>query len=174
MRKPRQLREGARYHVTARINRKEMLLDHGSVKDLFLSIVVKAKRRHLFRIWNFCVMGNHIHFLIEPAKDESLSRIMQWILGVFAMSYNKKRGLSGHVWGERFHSHILDGLRDFILAFAYIDENPVKAGLAACACEWGYGGLGHVRCGCQDIVEEEPPWLGLLFPNHARLMLARS
>jgi REP element-mobilizing transposase RayT len=171
MRKPRQLREGARYHVTARINRKEMLIDHGSVKDLFLSIVVKAKRKHRFRIWNFTVMGNHIHFLIEPAKGQSLSRIMQWILGVFAMSYNRKRGLTGHVWGERFHSRILDGLREFVLAFAYIDENPVKAGLAANACGWGYGGLGHARGGCRGILEENPTWLYLLFPNHARLML---
>jgi putative transposase len=166
MRQPRQLREGARYHVTARINRKETLLEYRSVRELFLSMVVRAKKKYRFRIWNFCLMDNHIHFLIEPAKGESLSAIMRWILGVFAMSYNKKNGLTGHVWGERFHSRILDGLRDFVLAFAYIDYNPVKAGLVAHPHEWRHGGLGHDREGCRSILDENPPWLRLLFPDH--------
>jgi hypothetical protein len=77
-----------------------MLLDRGSVRGLFLTIVVRAKGRYRFRIWNFCIMGNHIHFLIEPAKGESLSAVMQWILGEFAMSYNRRCGLTGHVWGS--------------------------------------------------------------------------
>lgn len=172
MRQARQLREGARYHVTARINRKEMLLDQESVRDLFQSMVVRARRKYRFRIWNFCIMGNHIHFLLEPCKGESLSAIMRWILGVFAMSYNRKFGLTGHVWGERFHSRILDGLREFVLAFTYIDENPVKANLAARADEWRHSGFWQDRAGCREILDENPPWLRLLFPGHAVLSLA--
>jgi putative transposase len=167
MRKPRRLREGAQYHVTARINRKEMLMDRGSIRELFLSMVIRAKKKYRFRIWNFCVMENHVHFLIEPGKEESLSAIMRWILGVFAMSYNRRFGLTGHVWGDRFHSRILGGFREFILAFTYIDENPVKAGLAAHAYEWQHCGCWHDRSGCREILDEHPPWLTLLFPDHA-------
>jgi len=43
MRKPRELRTGARYHVTARANRKEMILDTSAMKELFLSVVKRAK-----------------------------------------------------------------------------------------------------------------------------------
>jgi REP element-mobilizing transposase RayT len=172
MRKPRQLCEGARYHVTARINRKEMILARASVRVLFLSTIVRAKRKYRFQIWNFCIMGNHIHFLIEPREGENLSAIMRWILGVFAMSYNHKCRITGHVWGERFHSRILDGLREFVLSFTYIDENPVKAGLAAHVHEWHHGGLYHARAGCRDILGVTPQWLRLLFPDHAVLAIA--
>jgi len=46
-------------HVTTRVNRGEMLLDHGVVRDLFLAIVARAKKRYRFQVINFCVMGNH-------------------------------------------------------------------------------------------------------------------
>ena len=43
MRQARKLQENARYHVIARANRKEMLLDSACNKDLFLEIVAKAR-----------------------------------------------------------------------------------------------------------------------------------
>src|SRR5512133_313133 len=100
MRRPRELRTGARYHVTARANRKEMILDSIAMKELFLSVVKRAKKKYDFRLENFCVMGNHFHFIIRPGQGTSLSAIMRWILSVFAMAYNKIMGLTGHVWGE--------------------------------------------------------------------------
>jgi putative transposase len=86
MRLPRELKEGARYHVTARANRKEMILDTSSMKELFLSVVKRAKRKYDFRLENFCLMGNHFHLVVQPGRGESLSTIMRWILSVFAMA----------------------------------------------------------------------------------------
>jgi len=129
MRQPRRLLEGATYHVTARINRREMLLDRGEVRDLFLLFLAKARKRYRFSIYNFCVMGNHVHLTVRPSSGESLSDIMRWLLGGYARAYNKKRGLSGHVWGDRFHSQILDGLRQIALAFGYIAEGDSTLGI---------------------------------------------
>ena len=53
VRQPRELQDGARYHVTARANRKEMILDKGPMKELFLSVVRRAKTKYDFRIENF-------------------------------------------------------------------------------------------------------------------------
>jgi len=162
MRLPRKLVDGAWYHVTARVNRREMLLDRSEVRDLFLVFLARAKKRYRFQVANFCVLGNHIHIQIRPGPNESLSAIMRWLLGYFARAYNKKSGLSGHFWGDRFHSRILDGIRQFAIAFGYIDENPVKAGLASRACEWRHGGAWHSRVKDRSILDEAPPWLSLL------------
>jgi putative transposase len=91
---------------------------------------------------------------------------MQWILGVFAMAYNRRMGLSGHVWGERFFSRIIEGLWDYLYVFGYIDSNPVKAGLARHGWLWEYGGLGHARRGWRHILDPAPEWVLLLFPDH--------
>jgi REP element-mobilizing transposase RayT len=172
MRLPRELQDGARYHVTARANRKEMILDTNAVKKLFLSVVKRAKGKYAFRLENFCIMGNHFHFVIQPLKGESLSAIMRWILSVFAMAYNKTMSLCGHVWGCRFSSRILSSLRELIQIFKYIDDNPVKATQIEDRREWRWGGLWHNRTGCREILEQPLGWVRLVFPEHGIFLLS--
>jgi putative transposase len=166
------LREGARYHVTGRANRKEMILDSSASKELFLSVLKRAKRKYSFRIENLCIMGNHFHLVIVPGKGESLSAIMRWIMSVFAMSFNRIHGYVGHVWGERFFSRIISGLRELLAVFDYVDGNPVKAAKVGDRRTWRYGGLWHNRTGCRDLVEETPEWMRLVFPERCLLMLS--
>ncbi|MDA3937983.1 MAG: hypothetical protein PF693_01560 [Spirochaetia bacterium] len=56
MRKPREIYIGAEYHVTARINRGEFILESDEVKDLFLDIVKRAKIKYSFKLRSFVVM----------------------------------------------------------------------------------------------------------------------
>jgi putative transposase len=172
MRKPRELREGARYHVTARANRKEMILADEAIKTLFLQVLKRAKKKYRFRIENFCVMGNHFHIIILPLHGESLSAIMQWIMSVFAMAFNRIKGFCGHVWGSRFFSRIIPNLREYLKVFEYIDANPVNSGQVDSIWEWRHGGLWHDRTGIRGIVEPEKGWVCLLFPKRIPLLLA--
>ena len=71
MRKPRELRAGALYHVTARANRNQMILDNRGMKDFFLQVVARARKRYGFRIENFTLMGNHFHLMIRPNCGDS-------------------------------------------------------------------------------------------------------
>ncbi len=134
--------------------------------DLFLETVRRAKTKYDFTMETFTLMGNHFHFIVTPKGDESLSKIMQWILSVFAVKYNKIHGYVGHVWAARFASYIVSDIKDFLRTFGYIDENPVAAGLAAKAADWKYCALYHRLHGVADIVEPLP-WLRDFFPKHA-------
>lgn len=171
MRKPRELQEGAVYHVTARANRKEMIFDNKGMKDLFLEVLVRAREKYRFRIDNFCVMGNHIHLMIRPGEKESLSRIMQWILSVFAMAYNRVFGYTGHVWGCRFFSRIMASFQQFVKIFEYIDRNPVEANQVEEASNWHYGGLWHDCHGVRGIVDGLEEYIALAFPGRGLLLL---
>jgi putative transposase len=111
-------------------------------------------------------MNNHIHLVINPGTDHSLSRIMQWILSVFAMRWNRKHNLTGHVWGDRFFSRIIAGIVDYLRVFMYIDANPVKAFLADCPWQWEYGGLWHHRHGIITVVDEPEPIVLDYLPCH--------
>jgi putative transposase len=76
--------------------------------------------------------------LLEPrfkALFLSLVEKAKWIKCNFAKAWNKAQGRTGHVWGERFFSRIIDGMRDFLRVREYIAENPVKAGLVERAAE---------------------------------------
>ena len=139
VRKPRVLVPGARYHVTARTNHQEMLFRPAATKQLFLSVVRRAKTKFAFRLENFCIMENHVHIIIQPLNGHSLSRILQWILGVFASAWNRSHQLTGHFWGARFFSKVIQNLSEYLQTFQYIDANPVTAGLAHRPVDWPFG-----------------------------------
>ena len=166
MRKNRILLEGAEYHVTARINRGEKIFLVQNDRDLFMDTLKKVKNKYNFTIKNFCIMGNHVHLLIKPGPGESLSKIMQWLLGVFAQLWNKKHGLTGHLWGDRFYSRIIQGLLDFIRVFQYIDDNPVIAGIVIKPEQWEYGGLWHHKKGITDLISSADPAVLEYLPEH--------
>jgi len=168
MRKLRQLRDGAQYHVTARINRSEMILLPGEEKKLLISVIERAKKRYRFQVINFCIMNNHFHLIIKPCDEESLSRIMQWILSVFAMAWNRKHHLKGHVWGERFYSRIIEGIVDFLRVFIYIDDNPVNAQLVDRAWEWRFGGLWHHKNGINTVTDPPSDIILHYYPEHGK------
>jgi putative transposase len=129
-----------------------MIFASEEMKKELLRIIRQAKARYRFRIENICIMGNHVHFIIRPGKGMSLSTIMQWILGVFAIRYNKFRRLTGHVWGDRFFSRIIRSLRAYWGEYAYIDANPRMAGLVARPEDWQYGRF-HLRIlGFEDVL----------------------
>ena len=154
MRKPRVLQIGAKYHVSAKINRGEHIFEPNEIKSLFLEIVKRAMGIYNFSLKNFVIMDNHIHFIIEPLKNESLSKIMQWILFVFAMRYNKIHKITGHVWQNRFWSKIIDDIHQLVDTFKYISKNPVKAKMVKKAKEYKYCGLYSILKGIYDIVDK--------------------
>lgn len=143
MRKKRELRYGATYHVYARANRQEFILEKIFVKKMFMKVLERAKQKFKFRIINFCIMGNHVHIMIKPLNNENLSSIMQWILSVFAQKYNRTYALQGHVWYDRFKSKIINDFRQALHTFIYISHNPVKAGIVKNAVDYPYCGVGY-------------------------------
>lgn len=164
MRKPRRTKQGARYHITARVNRGEMALESKKMKDLFLAVVKRAKKKYQFSVFHFCIMGNHVHFLLQPGVNENLSRIMQWILSVFALQYNKQLGIRGHFWYDRFFSRIVECLRCFLKVFDYISNNPVRARLVTHPIGFKYSGIFHYHNALFDIVSYRDPLIQIIFP----------
>lgn len=116
-------------------------------------------------------MGNHIHLMIRPGAGESLSRILQWILSVFAMAYNRIHGLWGHVWGCRFFSRILAGLREFLIVFDYIDRNPLEARQLRDTVDYRYSGLWENRYGYRRVVDRPEPYVEMMVPEHGLVLL---
>jgi putative transposase len=143
MRKPRKLKKNAVYYITAGVNRGENIFFCAAMRQLFLFTLKRAKKKYGFTIHNFRVMSNRIHLIIQPGPDGNLSRIMQWILSVFARAWNRAHGVKGHVWGDRFFSKILDdGFKDFFRTFWHIIENPVKSQCVKRTEEWELGVYG--------------------------------
>jgi len=61
---------------------------------------------------------------------------MRRLHGLHAARLNDRRGRSGHLWRDRFHSRVVDSDRYVVQAAIYIDLNPVEAGLSTSPGDW--------------------------------------
>jgi putative transposase len=151
MRKKRELVEGAVYHVSSRTNDKIHVFNQDLGQKVMLLVLEDAKEKYGFKLHNFCIMPNHIHLLITPSNGENLSRIVQWIKTKFAKIWNGIHGSQDHLWGERFFSRAMKDLDEYIVAYNYIDQNPVKAGLANSPVEWEASGAFYIANDCSLV-----------------------
>jgi putative transposase len=151
-----------------------MILYCDVMRTLFLNTIKRSKKKFRFQVHNFCIMGNHIHLIIHPEQGESLSSIMQWILSVFAMAWNRKHLTSGHVWGERFFSKIIDSMTEFIKTFVYVTRNPVSAQITDRVDEWEFGGLWHFIIGSREILDELPCFSASMYHWYYRLVVTHE
>ena len=94
MRKRRLFVEGSAYHVTSRTNDKTRVFSGNLGRRIMILILQGAKDKFGFKLHNFCIMPNHIHLLITPAKGTDLSRIIQWVKTRSAKSWNCIHGLN--------------------------------------------------------------------------------
>jgi REP element-mobilizing transposase RayT len=157
MRKPRQLVDNGRYHVIARTNRGEHMLRPTAIKQLLVWVLEKAKKKYRFRVETFCIMDNHVHMLLVVASGESLSGLMQWMLSVFAIRYNRLNDLKGHVWYDRFTSTIVATRDYYLTVIDYILRNPVQAGIVKRVVGYPWTALQWWRKPRQNLVEPPDP-----------------
>lgn len=170
MRKRRLTSPGATYHVVARANRQEFILRDPRTKDLLLQTIQRCHGKYDFELSSICIMDNHIHLMIRPDSDESLSAIMQWMLSVFAIRFNKSNGITGHVWYDRFKSRIVHNRQQLISTFRYIYENPIRAKMVSDGHAYRYGTVALMTHGPPGVVVAPESLLTLLLSSLKRVV----
>ena len=76
------------------------------------------------------MMTNHVHLIAIPNREDSLGVLFRRVHGRYAQYYNARSGRTGHLWQNRFFACSL-GVGHLWTALAYVDRNPVRAGLVA-------------------------------------------
>jgi len=90
---------------------------------------------HQYSLHSFVVMPNHVHILISPKIP--LSRITNGIKGVTSRRAKSILALQQkHFWQDESFDHWVRSPEQFDTIRAYIENNPVKAGLAAHPEDW--------------------------------------
>ena len=108
--------------------------------------VEEIKERYLYRMWDLSQFMNSLK-----------QRFTQW--------FNKQHGRKGTLWEERFKSVIVeDGYAARVMA-AYIDLNPVRAGIVSkpeeyrwCGYAEALAGKGPARVGVERVMSEFAEW----------------
>jgi hypothetical protein len=110
MRQLRNLAQGAWYKVRTAVNDGEPLFrEQQRTKALLFRLLIEAKKMFTFEIRGFALEGERLSFYIKPADGFLLPKIMQWLKQTFAVRFNLRAGRTGHRWGDRYWSEVLEG-----------------------------------------------------------------
>jgi len=93
---------------------------------------------HLYTLWAYVVMANHLHILLRPKSHEiSLAKITKCIKGYTAREANRRLERTGcKFWQDESFDHRSRNQNEFFRIVDYIENNPVKAGLVKKPEHW--------------------------------------
>ena len=83
-------------------------------------------------------MPNHVHMLVIPDLEWSLSKIMKEMKSFTSHEANKILRQTGQFWMEDYFDRYVRDAKHFANAIAYIENNPLKAGLCEKASDWKF------------------------------------
>jgi putative transposase len=137
---PRQARaksESGIYHIMARGINKQLIFEEQEDNYKFIEILGEYKAVSEYKIFAYCLMGNHFHLLLKVEK-ESLEQIMKKICGKYVYWFNGKYSRTGHLFQDRFKSEPIEDEKYLLTVLRYIHQNPVKADMVKKVAEYEY------------------------------------
>jgi putative transposase len=86
--------------------------------------------RYDCRVHAYVFMTNHVHLLMTPASANAIGEAMRSLGTRYVRYFNRKHARTGTLFDSRYRSTVVDTDRYLITCYRYIEENPVRAGMA--------------------------------------------
>jgi len=116
------------YHLACRTNNRTFRFNKRQFTRLVFQTLKETHEKYNVLIHHVVLMSNHYH-IIATATEENLHRAMQYFNSRVAVRYNKLVQRSGHLWGDRYRSCIIDTDDYYLACVRYIYRNPKRAGM---------------------------------------------
>jgi len=116
--------EGAVYHVTLRGNERRPIFRTDADRERFLNTLSDSIERYDIRLYLYCLMQNHTHFVLETPRG-NLSRFMHRLQTAYTVYFNRRHQRSGHLMQGRYGASLVDEDRYILKLSRYVHLNPV-------------------------------------------------
>jgi putative transposase len=109
-----------------------LYLREPEIGDMVMQALLDGERKFgRYQLHAFVVMANHVHMLVTPRVVAT-----KWLgplKGFTAHEANRILGRQGKFWQDESYDHLVRSDAEFGKVCAYIERNPVAAGLVASA-----------------------------------------
>lgn len=111
-------------------NERKSIFSEPQDKDKLIDILMSKKCAAGARLYAFCIMDNHAHFIIREDREcgDSIETLMKRIGVAYATYYNQKQKRVGHVFQDRYRSEPVEDEAYLLSVIRYVHNNPQKAG----------------------------------------------
>jgi REP element-mobilizing transposase RayT len=161
---PNDILERARQHDSAQSRRMiDAALDGGQSGNLFkdpqfadlMQIGLRYFDGDRYDLQAWCIMPNHVHVLLVTAPNVLLGQIVKTWKSQATRLINAKTISSGPIFARDYFDRYIRNSLQMNRAIAYIEHNPIKAGLCQTREDWLWSSANAKQDG----------WL----PSHARM-----
>jgi REP element-mobilizing transposase RayT len=138
-------------HLLVKINRPREVSD--AELAWRLTALNPSNAETIFRNWELWAMKGHADRIVETKSKLrrrmfSLAEFCRTFKNIYAFSYNTRTGHVGTLWTAQYKSVLLKpDYRSLATVAAYIDMNPVRAGIVKTAAQYRWNSIGSARNG---------------------------
>jgi len=137
--KRRNLLKNTYYHICNRSVLKIKIFKCEADYRFLMHKIAVLKNEYKMDIAIYCIMPNHLHFLLKNKKNEKyISKFMQRLQLSYSKYYIGKYDHSGHVFQGIYKLILINNKAHFDYVYKYILYNPVDANLVKNPEDWPY------------------------------------
>ena len=140
---PRLTVPGYPHHIIQRGNNRQVIFSSAADFQMLLSLLEENAQKFGVAVHAYVLMDNHFHLLATPSTAEGLPQMMQAVGRRYVRYFNDRQGRTGTLWEGRYRSTVIDTERYLLACMAYIDLNPVRAGLVRDAAAYPWSSHAH-------------------------------
>jgi len=118
-------------HVVQRGRARSPCFSCAEDRAAYLRELRECSEREQCALHAYALMGNHVHLLLTSARAAGAARLMPAITVRYARHLATAYGHEDSVWEEPYDASPVHARRHLLACMRYIEENPVRAGLAA-------------------------------------------
>jgi putative transposase len=140
---PRLTVPGYPHHIIQRGNNRQAIFSSNSDYEALLEMLDEHSRQSKVAIHAYVLMSNHFHLLATPEASEAIPQLMQAVGRRYVRRFNQRHARTGTLWEGRYRSTLIQTERYLLACMAYIDLNPVRAGLVADPGDYPWSSYSH-------------------------------
>jgi putative transposase len=166
---------GIPQHVIQSGNNRTVCFASDEDRGAYAHYLHEAAAKFGIAIHGWVFMTNHVHLLVTPEEDNSLSRGMQYLGRHYVRYFNQTYRRTGTLFEGRFKSCIVQQSKYFLVCLRYIELNPLRAGMVADPADYRWSSYrAHGFGPASKLWTPHPRYLGLGDTDSERRVRYRS
>lgn len=159
---PRLTVPGYPHHIIQRGNNRQNIVTGDADRDVLLQALSDNAQKHGVAINAYVLMDNHFHVLLTPDSADGVPLMLQAVGRSYVRYFNDRYQRTGTLWEGRYKSTLIQSERYLLACMAYLDLNPVRAGLVSDPGQHAWSSHRHFTGQTQDRrLTPHPQYWGL-------------
>lgn len=140
---PRLTVPGYPHHIIQRGNNRQVIFASTEDREMLLGLLGENVARFGVALHSYVLMDTHIHLLATPDAADTIPKMMQAIGRSYVRYFNARQHRTGTLFEGRYKSTLVQADRYLLACMAYIDLNPVRAGMVAAPGDYPWSSYRH-------------------------------